>query len=289
MKKRDGFPGQQSFVIPEQIIENIKKLPVCNDLYLTDIGYYPNASYHFRERPIGVDQNILIYNVGGKGTIRFKREEVRLPEDHFIIIPAKVAHAYYADKKTPWSIYWMHFTGTKSKYFVRTNIKPIEIKRTKLSRINERIAMFDEIFNNLERGFSTETLEYVNLCLPRLLATFTHIPQYRVINEKFSKDPVNQSINFMLENTNKKLTLKNISDALDISVSHYSRLFFEHTGHSPIEYFIQLKMQRACQLLDTTTLSIAEVALEMGFEDSFYFSRQFKKEMNMSPLQYRKR
>ncbi|HNW55438.1 MAG TPA: helix-turn-helix transcriptional regulator, partial [Bacteroidales bacterium] len=59
------------------------------------------------------------------------------------------------------------------------------------------------------------------------------------------------------------------------------------TGHSPIDYFIQPKIQRSCRYLDNTVLSIADVAREIGFDDQFYFSRQFRKVMSMSPREYR--
>ena len=80
-----------------------------------------------------------------------------------------------------------------------------------------------------------------------------------------------------------------MAEEVRLSASHFSRLFAERTGHSPIDYFIQLKIQRACQLLNNSDWSIAEVAREMGFEDQFYFSRLFRKVMNMSPREYRKR
>ena len=100
---------------------------------------------------------------------------------------------------------------------------------------------------------------------------------------------VAQSINFMLENLGRKLKLEELASVVKLSASHYSKLFVTRTGHSPIDYFIQLKIQRACRLLDNTTWSIAEIAWEIGFEDQFYFSRQFRKVMDMSPREYRKR
>jgi AraC-like DNA-binding protein len=132
-------------------------------------------------------------------------------------------------------------------------------------------------------------LEYVNLCLPHLLASFTHLSQFRLIREPGEKDPVAQSINFMLENVTLKLKLEEIAAETSLSASHYSRLFLNRTGHSPIDYFIQLKIQRACRLLDNPGWMIADVAREMGFDDQFYFSRVFRKVMGMSPAEYRKR
>lgn len=289
MKKQDGFPGQLSYVIPEKILELVVKNPLISDLYITDIGYYPQASHHFKERGKGIEQFILIYNIGGKGVITIGNTHHELSPDHFFIIPKNVSHAYFADVDDPWSIYWIHFTGAKAREFSRQSLQPVQIDRSKTSRINERLELFTEIFRNLERGFSIETLEYVNLCLHYLLASFTHLSQFRMVKEIFEKDPIGQSINFMLENLNQKFKLEVLAKEVNLSASHYSRLFLSKTGHSPIDYFIQLKIQRACRLLDNTDWSIAELARETGFEDPFYFSRQFRKVMNMSPREYRKR
>ncbi len=289
MKKQDGFPGQLSYVIPDRILSLIRQNPVCEDLYLTDIGYYPTASHHFRERKEGINQTILIYNIQGRGTIKAAGQDFKLEADHFFVIPEGIPHAYSADQHNPWSIYWIHFSGIKAREIAKPILQPVAVSRTKDSRISERIELFNEIFRNLERGFSNETLEYINLCLPRLLATFTHLTQYRSNNEQLPKDPVGQSINFMLENLNLKFSLKDLSTVVSLSASHFSRLFLSRTGHSPIDYFIQLKIQRSCRLLDNTKLTIAEVARETGFDDQFYFSRQFRRVMNMSPREFRRR
>ena len=289
MKKEDGFPGQISFVIPERILALVKDNPLIADLYITDIGYYPQARHHFRERPNGSDQFILIYCVDGKGEIKLKETAHDISADHFFIIPAGMAHAYHSDEQNPWSIYWIHFSGNKSGYYSRFGCQPMAIERIKTSRISDRVDLFSEIFRNLDRGFSIETLEYVNLCLPHLLASFTHLSQFRLIKESGEKDPVAQSINFMLENVTKRLKLEEIVRETSLSASHYSRLFLNRTGHSPIDYFIQLKIQRACRLLDNSGWMIADVAREMGFDDQFYFSRVFRKVMGMSPGEYRRR
>jgi AraC-type DNA-binding domain-containing proteins len=289
MKKKDGFPGQISFVIPERILALVNTNQLIADLHITDIGYYPQARHHFRERPNGSDQFIVIYCVDGQGEIRTKEALQAIGSDQFFIIPAGMPHSYRSDAQNPWSIYWIHFAGSKSPAYARFGGQVASIERTKTSRINDRIELFSEIFRNLDRGFSTETLEYVNQCLPHLLASFTHLSQFRLIKESGEKDIVAQSINFMLENLTKKLKLEDISEETSLSASHFSRLFVNRTGHSPIDYFIQLKIQRACRLIDNSGWSIADVSREMGFDDQFYFSRVFRKVMGMSPNEYRKR
>jgi AraC family transcriptional regulator, arabinose operon regulatory protein len=289
MKKEDGFPGQISFVIPERILALVKDNPLIADLYITDIGYYPQARHHFRERPMGSDQLILIYCVDGEGEIRLKETTHIIVADHFFIIPTAMAHAYFSNEQNPWSIYWIHFSGSKSGIYLRFAGQSMAIERSKSSRIIDRVDLFSEIFRNLDRGFGIETLEYVNLCLPHLLASFTHLSQFRLIKESGEKDPIAQSINYMLENISRKLKLEEIAAETNLSASHFSRLFLNRTGHSPIDYFIQLKIQRSCRMLDNSGWMIADVAREMGFDDQFYFSRVFRKVMGMSPGEYRKR
>ncbi|WP_167606204.1 AraC family transcriptional regulator [Maribellus sediminis] len=288
MKRKEGFPGQLSYIIPESTREKLLQNPLFEGLYITDIGYYPHALYHYRERPEGSAQAILIYNIEGSGYIKIAGVVHALPADHFFIIPQHTAHSYYADKEDPWSIYWIHIGGEKTKFISNAFSRSIPIERTSTSRINERLDLFGEIFKCLEMGYGIETLEYVNLCLPRLLASFTHIKQYRSINEQLSNDPVSLAINFMLVNLKNKVTLKQLANEVHLSGSYFTRLFLSRTGFSPIDYFNQLKIQQSCRHLDNRELSISEVAREVGFEDQFYFSRMFKKVMNQSPREYRK-
>jgi len=117
-------------------------------------------------------------------------------------------------------------------------LQPIPIERGKNSQINERLEMFNEIFKNLNRGFGIETLEYTNLCMNHLLASFTHPGQFCLIIESKEKDPVELCINFMLENLGRKLKLNDIATKVNLSASHFSKLFTNRTGHSPIDYFI---------------------------------------------------
>ena len=54
-----------------------------------------------------------------------------------------------------------------------------------------------------------------------------------------------------------------------------------------MDFFIRLKMQRACFLLDTTDMPIKAIAADLGFEDPLYFSRSFRRIHDLSPVQYR--
>jgi AraC-like DNA-binding protein len=85
------------------------------------------------------------------------------------------------------------------------------------------------------------------------------------------------------------MNLKSLAGHVALSVSHYAALFQQKTNNSPVNYFIFLKMQHACMLLENTQLSVKQVAAELGYSDPFHFSRTFKNVMGVSPKGFRAR
>jgi AraC-like DNA-binding protein len=73
----------------------------------------------------------------------------------------------------------------------------------------------------------------------------------------------------------------------ELSTSHFSSVFHKTTGMPPMEYFIRLKLEKACAALSDLEMKIKDIASMLGYEDPYYFSRLFKKHLNMSPFQYR--
>jgi len=72
-----------------------------------------------------------------------------------------------------------------------------------------------------------------------------------------------------------------------LSRSQYTARFKAQTGYAPMDYFTRLRMHRACQLLDTTELTVKAVADELGYGDPLYFSRVFRLINEISPIAYR--
>ena len=83
------------------------------------------------------------------------------------------------------------------------------------------------------------------------------------------------------------LTLSELSAYAGMSTNHFMRSFKNNFEVSPIVYLIQIRIQRACELMRHTLKSITDIAFETGFEDSNYFSRAFKKRMGISPREFR--
>ena len=98
---------------------------------------------------------------------------------------------------------------------------------------------------------------------------------------------IEQSITYMLRHLDESLQVATLAAQANISPSHFFALFKRQIGCAPIDYFIRLRMQHACHLLDETILSVKEVAAKLGYDDPFYFSRIFKSVNHVAPSEYR--
>ncbi len=258
---------------------------------MTDIGKYPTAKHHLRKRERGCKQHILVYCISGKGWVKHNNKTKKICKNQFFLILPDYPHSYGADQKDPWSIYWLHFAGKKSSFFSNMDENLIKTSSSTVARMDDRLLLFEEIFQNLEMGYSIENLIYANLSLWHFLASLKFISQFRQVKrnrEVIEMDVIEKSIYFMKDNINSSLTLMQIAEQSGLSSSHFSSLFRKKTGHAPIDYFIHLKIQKACQLLDTTSMRINELSLYLDYEDPYYFSRLFTKVMGISPTAYRK-
>jgi len=286
---REGFEGQKMIVIPQKIISQIKSSHFYNSLYLTDIGYFPKAKFHYRERPEGNSRYILIYCTEGLGWFEFGDTRYSVKPDDYFILPPCYGHSYGADQKNPWSIYWIHFSGKAINY---PNSDPLPLTDSlhgSVYHIQDRIKIFNEMYRTLEGGYSMENIGYANSCLWHFLGSFLYRKAFKKKHVSEHADPIENSISWMQKNLGKQINLDELAEKAHYSVSHYSTLFHKKTGCAPIDYFIHLKMQKACQYLDLTDLNVKEIANQLGYSDPYYFSRIFHKTIGTYPTKYRKK
>lgn len=289
IKRREGFEGEKYICIPEQVWKkNIKENPIMSQLYLTYMGYFPKATYHYRQRRTGCKDNILIYCLKGRGWFILNNQKFEVGPNEFIIVPStKLPMSYGADDIDPWTIYWVHFSGKDMDTFNKSfNIKLDDGAKQIL--LNEKgLQIWEVMYQNLQMGYSAENLTNTNLCLYHFLATFLYPEKHADHKVQDEKDMIKESIFYMQNNLGGKLTVNDIAGKNGFSASHFSSLFKKSTGMSPMDYFIHLKMQKACVLLYRSEARIKDIANAIGYEDQFHFSRLFKKSMRVSPNQYR--
>jgi len=150
----------------------------------------------------------------------------------------------------------------------------------------EEVAL-DQVFAALERGYALRHQVAAAAALRRALSTVAQLA-IAPREARSAPDRVLASVELLRRDWQRAHRLEELATAAGVSVTHYSALFRRHTGFAPIDFLIRLRVQHACRLLDTTSLSVAEVAERVGYPDPYYFTRCFRRVMGCAPRDYRK-
>ena len=285
----EGFAGQEMFVIPRPILSRARQHPLVRSVYPTDIGWFPTAAHHYRERPGGARQDHLMMCVRGHGYATIDGNQVHLREGELLLFPRNVPHVYWAADDDPWSIYWVHFLGEDADYYIDRILRrgqPVAVEPTAQ---DEAEHLFRYCLHALHEGYGLPTMIYAAQSLQHILSLLLYrnpaLPmEQRKQSRRSSLDSVTE---YMQNHLDEPLRLADLAREAGLSVSHFSELFRAQTGQSPVAYFIHLRVRLACRLLDLSDKPIKVVAIETGYRDAYYFSRVFKKFMGISPQKYR--
>jgi len=284
---KEGFEGQQLMVLPKPIVSGLRQHPLLAPLHFTHVGHYPKAQHHFVDRADGAGEVVLIYCTAGRGWYQWETERYSVAGGHFFVLPPKGHHQYGAAEGGYWALYFLHFSGHIAAYLFGRLQQQCKNGGAAIPFSSRRIRYFEEMLQLLTVGYGLPNLEKANALLWPLLQTFL-APDWDLQHEG-AQSPVNRSIAFFQERIGQRVTLQEAASHVGLSVSHFSGMFRQATGHAPMDYFQQLKVQRACQYLDFTDLTVKAISYELGISDPYYFSRFFKKVMGESPRAYRKR
>ena len=294
VNKKDGFAGERSVVLPPMAIGLSKNDPLVNSLYVTDIRFYTHESHHFRRRTQPINQFVLIYCVDGSGFYEVNGMRQEVCACQYFILPANMPHCYGSDSDNPWTIYWVHFAGEHAPIYAQGAATPQTVRPSMRSRIGERNNIFEEIFATLQAGCECERLRYASSLLHHYLASMRYLTLYRsavrqpVTEEVGGAMVVTAVIRFLGENIERHVAIDELCQYTGYSHGHLSALFKKRTGHSITTHFNIMKMQLAAELISSSSLKMNQISNKVGIDDSYYFSRLFKKVYGVSPLSYRR-
>lgn len=281
--KKDGFKGETMLVLPTESFQNYMEHPLVRRLYLTDVGYFPRAKHHYRERKDGIEEYIYIYCTEGTGIIEMEGKKYTLCENEAICIPQYVGHCYYALDENPWSILWVHFKGEDVQFFPVRERRVVSFNTQNAT--NRMLFLFELLFRVLQGNYTLGNFIYISQVLSLILAETYDREKHNTTLEQ--NKHVTSVVRYMYKHLKENLTLEDVVEEFDLSRSYLNAIFQKYTQHAPMDFFINIKMKRACRLLKTTDLYIYEVAQELGYTDQYYFSRIFKKVVGVSPKEYK--
>ncbi len=186
--------------------------------------------------------------------------------------------------------------STLPGYHVLFNLEP---KFREDHRFNSRLHLSPEqitditpIIQEIESELESEKPGRLFMASARffsLLGILCRMYSNEGISHKRQLMRIGKALGYLENSLQRSVSLTELTDLTAMSVSTLNRTFKKATGFSPIEYHLRIRIKKAGELLCGSNFSITEIAGRTGFDDSNYFSRQFKKITGITPLDFRKR
>lgn len=287
IRRPEGFPGQHHVVLPPSVVQRALRNPLLRGLVATDAGAYPRAAGHYVERSRGAAGTVFLVCTAGLGWVRWNQREQRVQPGGVVLLPPGEAHAYGADEDDPWTLEWAHFAGEEAEHWRAAVLgrNPDSACLELPPRIAPALGVA-RVYERLEVGYSEPQLLAAAAALRWSLAELVrlrHLPG----DAPSVVDAVEATAAWMREHFGQRITLEQLAVRARLSVSHFSAMFRQRFGYAPIDWLIRQRIQRACQLLDTTSEKVEAIGQAVGFADPYYFSRMFRRVMGVSPRRYR--
>ncbi|WP_456824489.1 helix-turn-helix domain-containing protein [Cellulomonas sp. P5_E12] len=283
---REGFVGQRMLVVPRPALERALRLPVSSKLLVTDAGFFPHASRHGRSRANGAVESVLLVCTGGSGWCRTPEGSFVIERGDAVLLPARRPHAYGASDADPWTLWWLHVTGADAVDLVDAAHAAAGGPVTHLRDAAPIASLVSQVIDALDAGMTSTA--FVRAAGPAwhalalVAATGRRSPGPGL-------SPVERAVEHLRATSPSRTSTEVLAGMVGLSPSQLNALFRRQLGASPLQYQTQLRMARARELLDSTTMSIAALARLAGYDDPLYFSRQFTRVHGMSPRAYRER
>lgn len=256
-----------------------------------------------RYQPHGREDYYLMYLYGGTLSVYIgdipEDEHLLLTPGQLFIFPPHITFRYENAGTAPICYLWAHATGYGTAGLLADCALPIGTPLS-VGHVSEAEEKFKGLFKTLllhEPFFDiTAASQFMELC-----AMFGRALARERENTKGHRDPMDSvtardnirriytSLSYLHENLSQPISVPFLAEMEHLGVSRYRTLFHAATGMSPIAYLTDLRMKRAAEILMHTELSVADVALSVGYEDPQYFSRVFRQHWQVSPAVYASR
>lgn len=256
--------------------------------YVTRVGhYYYDERYNFLDSCDVAKQesqkNFFLAYVRA-GTLYFQTTQIFSAErGQVALIDCHKPHRFYTTGST--EAMWMHFDGSNSAAFFQQILAFRGGRQTFTpppdSRIEQELA---HIISGLRSSRSSEV--DCSQRIYRILCTLLlpHAPTHTVATDT----TITRAVRYIDEHLFEPLSVKQIASTVHLSPSHFSRLFRSTTGFSPHEYIMLHRIDEAKALLQSTNLSVKEIAFRVGYHSEVNFIIAFTDKTGLSPTLFRR-
>ena len=251
------------------------------------------AAYNYRVQREHLPGHDLLLCLEGGGYVLTQNRRFRVRPGELAWISGYQPHAHWSDPEQPWELYWIRLDGRQ----VQETVNVLSVERLPVfSRVDfPRLRTeFERILTTLrDRPGALEAI--INAAVAEILAVLFENRQVEVASSlegSRPRDPGSPT----LQNSLMKLTLypdrpwrvEELAKLCGLSEPQFYRRFRQVTGSSPIDWLRRERISHARRRLVESDDPIKQIAEQVGYNDAFYFSRDFKRYTGVSPSEYRR-
>lgn len=279
---------------------NISELEREWGFYVTTVGYsktsknfqYPASEQHPVDHGFSWNKGrvlhdyYIVFITQGAGVF----ESADLPETTvesgtcFILFP-ETWHRYKPNSEIGWEEYWVGFNGSYPKELMKKFFDPkMPLIKTGLNK--DLLNAFTNLLGTVVNG----QIAYPQLIAGttmQIVALLNRVKLLKTIENDSEALWVSQVIFLLQHQLDDKVNMETLADNFPISYSKFRKAFKKQTGKSPNQYHIDLRLNKAKELLEESNMSIKEVGYNTGFDSPYYFSRLFKQKFGRTPKSMR--
>ena len=291
LPKRRPISGSQDTFLPERYTywrvgySNQEDYPLINWIhhcgeYVTKEGY-KTGDFHWEHT------TQIYYHYDGAAYAELDGNHIDLEIGDLFIVPENTSFSYgSADAKESIGYHWISLAGTWP-----------ELLGEEASTLYKKPGLDKDLLNLFESirevaiwQKTAYPLQAIGLFY-QLLAKVEELCAVDTsgqLSRSSYPEKLRRAMNFLIDNYTSHYKTEEVTNVANISESHLRTLFRQWLGESPREFHKRHRMNRACHLLRTHNLRVAEVAQSIGFDDVHHFSRVFKQVVGVTPSSYRR-
>ncbi|WP_076420617.1 AraC family transcriptional regulator [Colwellia sp. UCD-KL20] len=279
-------------IIPIFLLDKLKVHPLTEGMYPISLGKSQNNFYQIQQKR--TSSHWLIYSLTDHGVLHYKNKVRKLKRGDLVVISPNEAFEYKLQIENKKNIkiahknalFWINFDGCLADYFAQRLLMKMDDGVAHVGALTNISNDFDELLELGSRGYTATNVIHAVHVLQQSLSFLALQLRLTSFNNNSSFN-LNDVETLMQNNLHQELSLDALAHHSQLSKFHFLKKFKELTDSSPIQHFINMKIQRACFYLDNSEKNIKSIGEELGYADPYYFSRLFKKVIGMSPKQYR--
>lgn len=226
---------------------------------------------------------LVAINLGGIGEYDVSGHMIKVKENDLIMFPPRTARKCVTDEFAPWHFISVGFDieyAEGSELIVKDN--PIIIHNVSRQII--------DLFKKINTAWKNRSKLYKPLCNAYVQEIMCYVAEH---NEAVAYNPshyakIEKVKKYISDNFTNNITVEELAAIVDLSPSHFRKVFREIVGMSATQYTIYMRINKAKDLLVSGSANVSEAAFQSGFKDIYYFSSMFKKITGENPSKYLK-